>query len=170
MATPSKRRKTNNYKGSPQTLKSLDYFFGSQRAKQDEKLQPSNQDAGYLANGTAQEKHSNKSVILTDEQLARKLQEEWDAQERGVGSIESGEKLSQRDFESSDKKTIATKDAPSGPDGSSQDHYSTEALTTGSKHQSRKWSSPLPRTPLRCSHQLLQRMPYLRRYPSTKVP
>ena len=79
MSTPNKRRKTNNPPTSGQTIKSLDFFFGKQRERdkevkeeQDHEVASTNQE-----NGDAVE-HED----LSDEQLARKLQAEWDAEER----------------------------------------------------------------------------------------
>lgn len=83
MATPSKRRKINNHKDSPQTVRSLDYFFGSQKAKQPAKPQQVDHDAGEEAEEGAHKQDSNQDQKLTDEQLARKLQQEWDDQARG---------------------------------------------------------------------------------------
>jgi len=68
MGTPAKKRKFNDTK-SPAAGRSLDYFFGKQ--KQHNTTQPS---AG-LGDTAVQ---SGEVVELTDEQLARKLQEEWD--------------------------------------------------------------------------------------------
>ncbi|KAL8703336.1 MAG: hypothetical protein Q9201_003472 [Fulgogasparrea decipioides] len=79
MATPPKRRKINNYKDSPQPVRSLDYFFRGQKTKQ----QAPDHDAGDAPDWVAQQEDNDKNKSLTDEQLARKLQEEWDAQERG---------------------------------------------------------------------------------------
>ncbi|KAL8829467.1 MAG: hypothetical protein Q9170_006155 [Blastenia crenularia] len=82
MATPSKRRKTNAYNASPQSVRSLDFFFGSQKAKQ-----PSTSQAAAGAADEADETTPEDAELtdqnLTDEQLARKLQREWDAVDRG---------------------------------------------------------------------------------------
>lgn len=68
MSAPNKRRKRNSYQASPKKARGLDYFFGKQ--KQD--------DAGSV---TKKEEEQNEDVI-SDEALARKLQAEWDAQDR----------------------------------------------------------------------------------------
>lgn len=60
-ATPSKRRKKNDFQSSDKPVRSLDHFFG----KKPESVS---------ATRDAQE--------LTDEQLARKLQAEWDEQDK----------------------------------------------------------------------------------------
>ncbi|KAK4695297.1 DNA ligase 1, partial [Lecanoromycetidae sp. Uapishka_2] len=63
MSTPSKRRKTNNHQSSPQTVRSLDFFFGKQKS------------------GSVPGK-----PVSSDEELARKLQAEWDEQDRAPQS------------------------------------------------------------------------------------
>ncbi|KAL8781158.1 MAG: hypothetical protein Q9213_006126 [Squamulea squamosa] len=82
MATPSKRRKTNNYKDSPQTVRSLDYFFGNKPSNSHNASPPKAQDAGTEADEVLHEKDTDKEQRLNDEQLARKLQEQWDAEAR----------------------------------------------------------------------------------------
>jgi len=73
MGTPSKKRKLNNdSKPSPGASRSLDYFFG--KRNQTLPTRPSNDgDQSLQDDGEASE--------LTDEQLARKLQAQWDREE-----------------------------------------------------------------------------------------
>lgn len=86
MGTPSKRRKLNeSSKSSPaSSSRSLDFFFGKQTQKtsagpqkEEKELSPS--------------KDGHKETELTDEQLARKLQAEWDLEAEirpnNVGSV-----------------------------------------------------------------------------------
>ncbi|PSK54051.1 hypothetical protein B9Z65_7857 [Elsinoe australis] len=73
MSTPTKRRKKNDYQGSQQPVRSLDFFFGKQK------------DA--TVNGAGRPKNSEtknhgSDVALTDEELARKLQAEWEEEDR----------------------------------------------------------------------------------------
>lgn len=80
MASPAKRRKIDNgTKSSPVASRSLDYFFGKQKRDI-----PSG-----VANGV---EHADDRVpetsVLADEQLARKLQAEWD-QEAATLSVEA---------------------------------------------------------------------------------
>ncbi|KAI4185780.1 MAG: hypothetical protein L6R41_003922 [Letrouitia leprolyta] len=80
MATPSKRRKTNNHNNSQRPVKNLDYFFGSQKAKIPSTPQQSTQDvAGEAKSAAAKEPEQH----LTDEQLALNLQQELNAADRG---------------------------------------------------------------------------------------
>jgi len=79
MSTPNKRRKKNGHQSSTQPIRGLDYFFG----KQKEPPPGRNGSAPPLED---KEQDGN----LTDEQLARKLQAEWDAQDRSQPSGDNG--------------------------------------------------------------------------------
>ncbi|KAL8872620.1 MAG: hypothetical protein Q9174_001775 [Haloplaca sp. 1 TL-2023] len=105
MATPSKRRKTNNHKSSPQNVRSLDHFFGSQKAKQNGDLQPSVDNVSDPKDENAQGGLGERDGPLTDEQLARKLQAEWDAQDRHTNSQDSDVKPLQENLGSADRGT-----------------------------------------------------------------
>ncbi|KAK5107168.1 hypothetical protein LTR62_001662 [Meristemomyces frigidus] len=70
MTTPNKRRKRNDYEPSPKPVRSLDFFFGKQ--KRDE----------VKNNGEEDDLYGAEEAALTDEQLARKLQAEWDEQDQ----------------------------------------------------------------------------------------
>lgn len=84
MSTPNKRRKTNNYKPPPKPLGSLDFFFGKQKDRQEQGKRD-----GNIAEGPSEESQTleepstdQQRQSLTDEELARKLQDEWDQQEQ----------------------------------------------------------------------------------------
>ncbi|KAK5172876.1 uncharacterized protein LTR77_002997 [Saxophila tyrrhenica] len=79
MSTPNKRRKKNDYQASPSNGRNLDYFFGKQRGKEAnvENLSQRNVPQNEALDGVDAE-----DTELTDEQLARKLQAEWDEQDR----------------------------------------------------------------------------------------
>ena len=82
--TPTKRRKKNDYQASSQPVRSLDFFFGKQRGK-DEAKKPAPTPANDVATGENSVAHSDDDVReeeLTDEQLARKLQAQWDEEDR----------------------------------------------------------------------------------------
>ncbi|KAJ4365710.1 hypothetical protein N0V83_008330 [Neocucurbitaria cava] len=74
--TPSKRRKKND--GSGQPVRSLDYFFAKQTAKA-----TSTQTTTNTRDGVARVEQDTAN--LTDEELARKLQEQWDKEDQHHG-------------------------------------------------------------------------------------
>ncbi|KAI4212827.1 MAG: hypothetical protein LQ351_004530 [Letrouitia transgressa] len=79
MATPTKRRKTNAYKESPQSVKSLDFFFGKQKEeKRPEALGEHREERTTQADYELRAEDGDCAQILTDGELARKLQSEWD--------------------------------------------------------------------------------------------
>lgn len=99
MATPTKRRKTNGFKASPQTVGSLDFFFGKQKeakaasATKEDGLHKELDDAPNLAH--ERPPHDITVQALDDEKLARKLQLEWDSETRaGTKGEELKEKAS----------------------------------------------------------------------------
>ena len=74
MESPAKRRKKNDSKPSPLPGRSLDFFFGKQAARQ------KTTEVGLsssLNDGEAADGPSTNGESLTDEELARKLQQEW---------------------------------------------------------------------------------------------
>ncbi|KAF2658113.1 ATP-dependent DNA ligase [Lophiostoma macrostomum CBS 122681] len=79
MNSPAKRRKKNDYNSSDQPIRSLDFFFAKQRqnaARPEEQEHPASSASandGIKANVT----RDNQSTELTDEELARRLQDEW---------------------------------------------------------------------------------------------
>lgn len=71
MASPAKRRKKNDQTSPPATARSLDYFFGKQsQASGAKKADVATIAAQVSSRGT-------QKAELTDEELARQLQEEW---------------------------------------------------------------------------------------------
>ncbi|KAF2026791.1 ATP-dependent DNA ligase [Setomelanomma holmii] len=74
MNSPSKRRKKND--GSSQPVRKLDYFFAKQTAKAAAKDAPSDLNEGD------RELPIHDKVTLTDEEYARKLQEEWNKEDQ----------------------------------------------------------------------------------------
>jgi DNA ligase-1 len=73
MGSPAKRRKLNDSsKSSPAPSRNLDFFFGKQ--KQNPPSRASN-------HGERDIESPNEGPNLTDEELARKLQAEWDQEE-----------------------------------------------------------------------------------------
>ncbi|KAF2813966.1 DNA ligase-like protein I [Mytilinidion resinicola] len=84
MSSPAKRRKKNDHNGSNQPVRSLDYFFARQKeVAKDESNEP--QTTTEAANASPLETtmgNERESAILTDEELARKLQEEWNKEDQ----------------------------------------------------------------------------------------
>ena len=72
MERPAKRRKKNDSKASPIPVRGVDYFFAKQLAKNDQQ--------SVSLNNPPEEQNDalDNDEGLTDEQLARKLQAEWD--------------------------------------------------------------------------------------------
>lgn len=86
MSTPlSKRRKPNDFKSSPQTVRSLDFFFEKQR-KPAAGSGPCNDSTDQKSSSTfhdpAQKHDLPSSQSIKDEELARKLQREWNQENR----------------------------------------------------------------------------------------
>ena len=81
MSSPAKRRKIDkDDKSSPVSSRNLDYFFGKQK-----KDIPSR-----AANGIGYHENSAQDASeLTDEQLAKKLQAEWDQEAASSTAIPS---------------------------------------------------------------------------------
>lgn len=80
MSSPAKKRKRNDYKASDQPVRGLDYFFAKQKEKRQE--QTANGEASKLK---VPEEEGHRE--LTDEELARKLQAEWDAEDQRPQAI-----------------------------------------------------------------------------------
>ena len=88
MTTPTKRRKINNHKSSPQTVGSLDFFFNKQKIQESRNTAPpTNPQTPDDTPINSQDNNTPRanSGHLTDEQLARKLQKEWDDEEGAEG-------------------------------------------------------------------------------------
>ncbi|KAK4496973.1 hypothetical protein PRZ48_011422 [Zasmidium cellare] len=113
MSTPSKRRKKNDYQASPQPVKSLDYFFGKQRAEKEAKPEG---EAAVKDESNGHHKSPEVEVLggsdeeLTDEQLARKLQAQWDEEERQQQT--TGPTTARQEDQASHTETTAAGNAP----------------------------------------------------------
>lgn len=81
MSTPNKRRKKNDHQASPRAVRSLDYFFGKQKGEDDAKtVDAVRNDDRRNGLATGRTGVAAEEEVLTDEQLARKLQAEYDAE------------------------------------------------------------------------------------------
>jgi DNA ligase-1 len=79
MSSPAKRRKKNDHRASPQTVRSLDYFFGKQATKPSSQPQEFSSTTNSIAN-EPRLKFENVEK-LTDEELAERLQAQWDQED-----------------------------------------------------------------------------------------
>ena len=84
MSSPNKRRKKNDHHASSQPVRGLDFFFGKPKGQEAAKVKT--EDANGTANDAGTGSVGNgvgvEGEVLSDEQLARKLQAEWDEQDR----------------------------------------------------------------------------------------
>src|SRR5882757_81208 len=87
--SPSKRRKKNDSKSVPVPNRSLDFFFRKQNNQQDATEASSKPAVIHNTNGDSPVPETQ----LTDEELARKLQEEWAKEDgqNGHTSPQNGE-------------------------------------------------------------------------------
>ena len=90
MSSPAKRRKKNGYNGSDQPVRGLDYFFAKQREAV-KGAGPANKTL-EKGNDASDDGKKGDAVVLTDEELARKLQEEWNNEGRDASVGSSGER------------------------------------------------------------------------------
>ncbi|KAI4711475.1 hypothetical protein J4E89_004040 [Alternaria sp. Ai002NY15] len=105
MNSPSKRRKKNDGSGKP--VRSLDYFFAKQTAKATAKDAPTNA-------GPSEPPVDEDNTGLTDEELARKLQEQWDKEDQQ--QAQNQEPVSSNELYEEPEKAN-TKDAAQDVDG-----------------------------------------------------
>lgn len=95
---PSKRRKPNDFKSSPLTVKNLDFFFEKQRKPASST--PCNdfpdQKSSSVIHGPAQNYNPPCSQSTKDEDLARKLQSEWDEEERAKATNSYNEETKEK--------------------------------------------------------------------------
>ncbi|KAF1956664.1 ATP-dependent DNA ligase [Byssothecium circinans] len=99
MGSPAKRRKKND--GSSQPVRNLNYFFAKQK-----------EDAAKANNATSSEATQEKHVdleegasTLTDEELARKLQAEWNREDQQAAAEQSSAKSNDDLYAEPDKPT-----------------------------------------------------------------
>jgi DNA ligase-1 len=84
MSSPAKRRKKNNYNGSDQPVRSLDYFFAKQ--KTDATISPVTPKVVEKEPPPPDEEAGDRKE--TDEELARRLQDEWNNEDQQAnGSV-----------------------------------------------------------------------------------
>ena len=143
MATPTKRRKTNGFKASPQTVGSLDFFFGKQ--KEEHATRATNEDGSQKkTDGSSRHAHENPTndvtiQALADEELARKLQLEWDTETRANGEAEELEVKISSQTEGTEKPAlndVAREQQLSSNSGRRKAERHTEEANTKPAHNS----------------------------------
>ena len=80
MSTPNKRQKKYDSQSSPLPAKSLDYFFNKQRQLQEQKQQQ--QSLAEPINDRPGRYDDVTTPVFSDEELARRLQEEWNKEDQ----------------------------------------------------------------------------------------
>jgi DNA ligase-1 len=135
MSSPAKKRKTNDYKTSSQPVRSLDYFFAKQKdaAKAKplaERVKTEDEGASYKdeVHASRIEKEDEEddlyaegpnASVLSDEELARKLQAQWDKEDqtantetnsRGLGATDEDREVIKAETKEEDEvpKQIAS--------------------------------------------------------------
>lgn len=129
MSSPAKKRKLNSGAKQPAAQpKGLEYFFSKQ--KQSEVLNKSNEQDGASSSAT---------VSLTDEELARKLQAEWDQEVANEAAAVRGSQKSQNSTPKTEGTEVIaeTADSDSTPTSTSRPVEST-AETTPRKQDAKK--------------------------------
>jgi DNA ligase-1 len=84
MSSPAKKRKTNKHESPDKPVRGLDFFFAKQ--KEAAKVKAATSPLHVEQVEELPDVGVVDSEALTDEQLARKLQEEWDREARGEAS------------------------------------------------------------------------------------
>lgn len=137
MSTPSKRRKTNNHQPSPQTVGSLDFFFSKQKgANVSEKIDETARSQEIPNKPSASQEGDRNNVdaqTLTDEEYARKLQAEWEEQDRVPGAPPANSTPEQEDGQATknDESIQKAKDTSDHQFGSSlQQRFATDRAIT----------------------------------------
>jgi DNA ligase-1 len=92
MGSPAKRRKKNDHNGSNQPVRSLDYFFAKQK---EDAAKVITAIKGTEENETVEnvETDGQNGSALTDEELARQLQDEWNKEDRNGDAAGSNDDL-----------------------------------------------------------------------------
>jgi DNA ligase-1 len=125
MASPAKKRKLNtDSKSTAIPSRNLDYFFGKKKEEP-----PSKAKAGPVLSA----ENNESTDTLTDEQLARKLQAEWDQESsgaRGVAPVEAVEKAGVVALDTGGKEVAERKIDPQHVASSNMDLAGTDAAVS----------------------------------------
>ena len=82
MTTPNKRRKVNDFQSSPRAVKGLDFFFNKQNAAAQNDTPISVQSSNGTMEHQNPDGEQNDGQPISDEEVARRLQEEWNKEEQ----------------------------------------------------------------------------------------
>jgi DNA ligase 1 len=85
MPSPAKRRKKNDQDSPAKAVRGIDYFFS--------KKPPNQSDASKLQQAASDEPKGPVNTVVTDEELARKLQREWNQKDQNDVEVKTDEKL-----------------------------------------------------------------------------
>lgn len=88
MASPAKRQKKNDFEAPTGKVRSLDFFFGKQAEKTNKQQAVKASEPEPTPEIVTD--NENEIIELTDEQLARKLQEEWDREDAVQRQVQNG--------------------------------------------------------------------------------
>ncbi|KAF2685668.1 ATP-dependent DNA ligase [Lentithecium fluviatile CBS 122367] len=156
MSSPAKRRKKND--GSGQPVRNLNYFFAKQK---DEAAKAADRAAMTVTNAEATANRDNGDATLTDEELARKLQEEWNKEDQSAvaGQPTSSDDLYAEpeqpssigvvDANSTESKSLETEKAPIEPSKPAAAKKNTLSLqSTATEEDSVCASLPFDQGPL----------------------
>ena len=135
MSTPSKRRKTSHQPSSPVPARNLDFFFNKQRNAPAKvvttlEVETNTTEPGAAGSDDTIEGDGTKTE-LSDEQLARKLQAEWDEQESAISkgtnapAVET-EVLSQKTQDVGESNTKANTDCEPAEPSSLEKTYTVQ--------------------------------------------
>ncbi|KAI9885231.1 MAG: RAD50-interacting protein 1 [Watsoniomyces obsoletus] len=161
MSTPNKRRKKNDSKASPLTVntldeflgkpkppvRNLDHFFGKQRAKNEadaaSAAAAASSPPAFGATASTNDDNAPPST-LTDEELARSLQEEWNREVAGPSTTKSssfGQKL-----QGNDSFTVKAEGSEEEEELYVQETETTDGDQRRSKQKDKEKNGPRPAT------------------------
>lgn len=150
MASPAKRRKLNNdSKKDSLPSRGIEYFFSKQKQRDEPKLVSPSHEVG---NGEAERQHEQQQ--LTDEELARKLQAQWDNESRNGISQDQPQSETESEAQTSSDVKAAGSQQPAAPSaipakGSPSKPGNTLSLSSIAATEDRVSSSiPLDESPL----------------------
>ncbi|KXJ90190.1 hypothetical protein Micbo1qcDRAFT_234813 [Microdochium bolleyi] len=137
MSSPAKKRKLNKDQAAPLPSRGLEYFFSKQRQAEASPSPVQVAETGVI-DETSLEAHSGgESHALTDEELARKLQAEWDQEDAQRRDQQDQQRLAEPEGHRSGEPTILPNGRPEPADAALDDtpieKHTASSTTTPSK-------------------------------------